>query len=117
MTGLQRAFLLLSVLSAGACGSSTEQGDDNLPALGTAAYEVDYIGSGHDTTFDYTATAVVFANTCIYLQTLPGQDAYLGTTRFLTGEGQRPRVGEYTLRGLTAPVEPNSMVVYSIYNG
>ena len=118
MPALRRAVLLCTVLSSGACGSSTEQGPtDNLPAAGTAAYAVDYIGSGHDTTYNYTASAVIYTNTCIYLQTLPGQDTYLGTTRFIPAEGRRPAVGEYPRRGLTAPAEPNTIVAYSIYNG
>ena len=36
MPALRRAVLLCTVLSSGACGSSTEQGPtDNLPAAGT----------------------------------------------------------------------------------
>jgi hypothetical protein len=69
MTRLRDALLLCTALFAGACGSSTDQGLlDNLPAPGTAAYAVDFIGSGHDTTYNYTASAITYANTCIYLQ-------------------------------------------------
>jgi hypothetical protein len=118
VTHAERAFLLCAALSAGACGSNTDQGaPDNLPSPGQAAYSVDYIGSAHDTTYSYTASAITYAVTCIYLQTLPGQDSYLGTTRFITSNNQRPGAGEYPLRGLTAPVEPNAITAYSIYNG
>jgi len=118
MRRLPCALVFFAALSAGACSSSTDQGpSDNLPPPGRAAYAVDYIGSGHDTTYNYTASAITYASACIYLQTLPGQDAYLGTTRFFTSDNQRPVAGDYPLLGLTAPVEPNTMTAYSIYNG
>lgn len=114
MVWLRAVVPMLTAIAVGsACASDpTDSDPEGLPPLGQAVFTLSYVGSDNDTTWNHTATAITYQLGCIRLVTPEGQE-----TSFLTQGGERPGVGTFPLRGLTAPGEPGTLVVYSFHNG
>lgn len=114
MARLRTAALMFTAIAvSSACASDPADLDPEvLPPLGQAVFTLSYVGSENDTTWNHTATAITYQSGCIRLVTPEGQE-----TSFLTQDGERPGIGTFPLRGLAAPREPGTLVVYSFHNG